>query len=81
MKFYSGHFLSSSLLASSVTPWHFESRDNVSIPVNPSVRLMHYDRTDGLLTDYDQFYLNLTKANVANGTKVTSLSAVYVCLP
>lgn len=59
----SGNFVTSSILASSVTPWHFISPDNISLPVNPSVRLMHYDKQNGQLKDYNQFYLNLTAAN------------------
>ncbi|GIX68889.1 putative RNA-directed DNA polymerase from transposon BS [Caerostris extrusa] len=50
-------------LASSVTPWHDGKGLNVSIPVNPSVRLIHYSQADAELLDYDQYYLNLTKAN------------------
>lgn len=59
----SGVTHSSSLLASSVTPWHSPSLDGLSLPVNPSIRLMHFERNNGSLMDYDQYYLNLTKAN------------------
>lgn len=69
--FLIGDFVSSSVLASSVTPWHVQSKSNVSVPVNPSIRLMHYDRNSLLLTDYDQFYLNLTKANKMTEVQVS----------
>ncbi|GBN10271.1 Acid sphingomyelinase-like phosphodiesterase 3b [Araneus ventricosus] len=62
-QYNTGVFKGSSLLASSVTPWHSNKNDNVSIPVNPSVRLIHYSRTDARLLEFDQYYLNLTKAN------------------
>ncbi|XP_055937861.1 acid sphingomyelinase-like phosphodiesterase 3b [Argiope bruennichi] len=62
-QYNTGVFKGSSLLASSVTPWHSNKQDNVSIPVNPSVRLIHYSRTDARLLEFDQYYLNLTKAN------------------
>ncbi|GFS93572.1 acid sphingomyelinase-like phosphodiesterase 3a, partial [Nephila pilipes] len=58
-----GTFKGSSILASSITPWHENKDNNISIPVNPSVRLMHYSNKDSMLLDYDQYYLNLTKAN------------------
>ncbi|CAL1269215.1 unnamed protein product [Larinioides sclopetarius] len=62
-QYNTGVFEGSSLLASSVTPWHSNKNDNVSIPVNPSVRLIHYSRTDARLLEFDQYYLNLTKVN------------------
>lgn len=54
---------SSSLLASSVTPWHSPALNGLSLPVNPSIRLMHFEKSNGSLIDYDQHFLNLTKAN------------------
>ncbi|XP_054721542.1 acid sphingomyelinase-like phosphodiesterase 3b [Uloborus diversus] len=74
----SGVFLSSSLLASSVTPWYHDSGDNSSVPVNPSVRLMYYSHQDGQLKDYDQFFLNLTKLNSINKTEEST--SVYELL-
>lgn len=58
-----GTFKGSSILASSVTPWHPNKDNNITLPVNPSVRLIHYSHTDSRLLDYDQYYLNLSKAN------------------
>lgn len=48
-------------LAPAVTPW------NSTMPGmgsnNPGLRLYHYKRKTGRITDYTQFYLNLTEAN------------------
>ncbi|GBN52754.1 Acid sphingomyelinase-like phosphodiesterase 3b [Araneus ventricosus] len=61
-QYNTGVFRGSSLLASSVTPGHNNKVRN-TIPVNPSVRLIHYSRTDIRLLEFDQYYLNLTRAN------------------
>ncbi|GFX31430.1 acid sphingomyelinase-like phosphodiesterase 3b [Trichonephila clavipes] len=58
-----GTFKGSSILAPSVTPWHTNKDNNITLPVNPSVRLIHFSHIDSKLLDYDQYYLNLTKAN------------------
>lgn len=48
-------------LAPALTPW------NSTMPGmganNPGLRLYHYKRKTGRITDYTQFYLNLTEAN------------------
>ncbi|XP_035230126.1 acid sphingomyelinase-like phosphodiesterase 3a [Stegodyphus dumicola] len=40
----------------------------MSLPVNPSIRLLQYYQNNGILKDFNQFYLNLTKANDLNKT-------------
>ncbi|KAG8182725.1 hypothetical protein JTE90_026176 [Oedothorax gibbosus] len=72
-----GNFEGSALLASSVTPWHQADLANVSIPVNPSIRLMHYSLQDSTLLDYDQFYMNLTKANANHESSEETASQLY----
>ncbi|GFY44530.1 acid sphingomyelinase-like phosphodiesterase 3b [Trichonephila inaurata madagascariensis] len=62
-QYNTGTFKGSSLLAPSVTPWHTNTDNNITLPVNPSVRLIHFSHIDSKLLDYDQYYLNLTKAN------------------
>lgn len=48
-------------LAPALTPW------NSTMPGmganNPGLRLYHYRRSTGRITDYTQFYINLTEAN------------------
>ncbi|GAB6032176.1 Acid sphingomyelinase-like phosphodiesterase 3b [Chamberlinius hualienensis] len=43
-------------VAPAITPWAFNN--------NPGVRLVNYDLQTGLITNYQQFYLNLTEANL-----------------
>lgn len=59
--------VSSMQLAGSVTPWGSSDAAyrQVSVPVNPSVRLYAYQRSTGDLLNYDVYYLDLAKANAA----------------
>ena len=56
-------------LAPAVAPWE-TTLDGVmgGKGNNPSVRLVEYDRTTGMVYDIFQYYLNLTKANQENMT-------------
>lgn len=56
---------SSMLLSPSITPWHSisPSMKGISVSPNPSIRLYYYNRQDGKILDYDQYFLNLTKVN------------------
>lgn len=60
-----GAVSTSAHLAGSVTPWgsSWAKSANISVPVNPSVRLYKYDRLTGTPLDYTVFFLNLTRAN------------------
>jgi len=49
-------------LAPAVTPWKPLIADE--IPNNPAIRLYHYDRATGDILNYDQYYLNLSAANI-----------------
>ncbi|XP_064483650.1 acid sphingomyelinase-like phosphodiesterase 3b [Ornithodoros turicata] len=61
----SGSVSTAAHLSGSVTPWgSIHARAvNISIPVNPSVRLYKYDRSTGNLLDYTVYFMNLTQAN------------------
>ncbi|GIX68894.1 acid sphingomyelinase-like phosphodiesterase 3a [Caerostris extrusa] len=61
---YGTEFLQgSAFIAPPINPWH---ERGLGLPVNPSIRLMHFSLTDFKLLDYDQYYLNLSKANSQN---------------
>ncbi|XP_042895174.1 acid sphingomyelinase-like phosphodiesterase 3b isoform X1 [Parasteatoda tepidariorum] len=62
-QFNTGSFKSSSILASSVTPWHSIDEFSTTLPVNPSFKLMNYSDSDFSLLDFEQFYMNLSKVN------------------
>ena len=50
-------------LSPAVTPWK-STLEGVGAN-NPSIRLYHYNKDDGVIQKYKQFYLNLTAANLA----------------
>lgn len=50
-------------LAPSVTPWKSTLAPETGAN-NPGIRLFKYDIETGIILDYDQFWLNLTKANM-----------------
>lgn len=58
------------LISPSVTPWRWPGGS--APPRNPALRVIKYENNDGniYLTDYDQYYLDLKKAN--EGTVVWS---------
>ena len=47
-------------VAPSVSPWHSSYKYRGNSPVNPSVRLYDYDFQSAMVTNYYQYYLNLT---------------------
>lgn len=54
--------VNSLFLGPSVTPWYEPNKELYS-PVNPAIRLYKYNRTSGTILDYNEYFLNLTKAN------------------
>ena len=61
---FSGEPISSILLAPAVTPWETTLPGLIgSGAINPSIRLLKYNRTSGTILDVQQYYMNLSQAN------------------
>ncbi|CAH1776461.1 unnamed protein product [Owenia fusiformis] len=58
-----GEPLSSFFLTPSVTPWTYFSATVNGSAHNPAVRLFQYNKENGKLNDFFQYYLNLPEAN------------------
>jgi sphingomyelin phosphodiesterase acid-like 3 len=59
-----GKPISALFLSPAVTPWK-STLPGVGAN-NPSIRLFQYDRETGVLLKYEQYFLNLTEANIAS---------------
>ncbi|GBN93278.1 hypothetical protein AVEN_207696-1 [Araneus ventricosus] len=73
----SGEFKGSSLLTPPVTPWYEGKGQNVSLPANPSIRLVYYSLDDFKLLDYRQYVLNLTTANCDRKERKKTYELLY----
>ena len=61
------------LIGTSITPWSNQMENFIGGRANnPSIRLIKYDRNTGATLDIEQYYLNLTEANL-NGNAVWAL--------
>ena len=52
------------LIAPSVTPWRARVTPTIIKQArNPALRVLQYNRRNGEITDIEQYYVDLTKAN------------------
>lgn len=63
--YFAAEPVGSILIGPSITPWRNQMENFIgSRGINPSIRLIKYDRETGVTLDIEQYYLNLTEANL-----------------